>query len=134
MKDVAPRMLLVGSTLFVLAGCGKPTGTVTGIVSQKGKAVNGGLVVLLSETGMKIQARIKPDGSYRASQVPVGTAKVAVALGGPAGLPSIVVPRLPSHLQADPHKTPGTSFSNPDRSGLVCQVSSGDQVYNIDLP
>jgi hypothetical protein len=138
MKKTLPcswKTAVLAAALAAIAGCGS-TGTIHGKVSIQGKAVSAGTVIVVGEDGMTVRARIKPDGSYRAS-LPFGLARIAVDLGGPAGLPPIVVPRLPSNLQRDdkpdrPQTLP--VYSDVEKSPLMCKVGRGQQTFDIDLP
>jgi hypothetical protein len=130
------KAVLLASLLAKIAGCGRSTGTLMGKVSHQGKALSGGTLTLVSESGIKIQAAIKPDGSYRAANVPVGPLKIAVDPRGSA-LPPVLVPRVPEHLRAaddGPGPSIPRSYRDAEKSGLSCQVSGGEQTHDIDLP
>jgi hypothetical protein len=125
---------VLAAALAAIAGCGGSTGTITGKVSVQGKAVKAGTVIVIGEDGTTVRARIKPDGSYRAS-LPPGLARIAVDLGGPAGLPPIVAPRLPKNLAGNHDRLQTFPvYSDVDKSPLMCQVGRGEQAFDIDLP
>jgi hypothetical protein len=131
------KAALLTSLLVTIAGCGRTTGTLTGKVWHKGKALSRGTVTLVSESGLKIQARISPNGSYRVALVPVGTARIAVDARG-SGLPPVLVPRVPANWTRADDAGQGPSipliYRDADKSGLTCDVSGGEQTHDINLP
>jgi hypothetical protein len=127
---------LVLGLLALASGCGGSTGSLTGHVSFKGKKVSDGTVTLVTEEGMRITARIRPDGSFKATEVPVGLVKIAVKSRGQTGLPPILVPRVPDDIpvQTDGGDPVPLSYGNAERSGLTCEVTAGEQTVDIDIP
>src|SRR5262245_3907279 len=98
-------MLIAG--LVVLAGCSRPTGSVSGKVSYNGKVLKGGKVVFVSTNGgQSVSGPINEDGTYLIHELPTGSHKSCVdtsflkgasgpaapigagAPGGPKGPPS----------------------------------------------
>jgi len=83
-QSVVRAALLVafGWVAVFAAGCsGKEnrTGEVHGKVTYNGKAVTAGVVKFFPESGGEpVEASIGPEGSYRATGVPVGRSKVAI--------------------------------------------------------
>jgi hypothetical protein len=124
----------------VLAGCGsreKPTGEVYGKVSVGGKPVTAGMVKFVSEAADEtpVSTGLGPDGSYRATGVPIGRSKVAIEtlmfknltppppgiakqLGGPR---TKYVP-IPD------------KYERPESSGLTVEVERGKKQFDIEIP
>jgi hypothetical protein len=75
--------LLLVSCVFLVAGCGKPSGTVSGHVSYQGKALDHGTVTLFPAEGPGVGGQINADGTYSVSYVPLGKAKVIVTSTDP---------------------------------------------------
>jgi len=73
---VLPLLLISG--LFLVAGCGKPSGIVSGHVSYQGKALDHGSVTIIPTEGPGVGGEIKSDGTYRLTNVPLGKGKVIV--------------------------------------------------------
>jgi len=74
-------MLVVLAGALAVAGCGRSSGTVTGTVTYKGKALKGGSVVFIPPAGGQaatVSAQIGEDGTFTAEKVPVGDVKVTV--------------------------------------------------------
>jgi len=67
-------LLLVGAA----TGCARKKVTVTGKVTLRDKPLTSGVVTFFGEDDNPVSARIKSDGTYSASNVPVGKAKVTV--------------------------------------------------------
>jgi len=75
--------LLVGLTLFGVAGCGPSVGTLTGKVTYKGNALKGGNVTLIpADSGETFSAAIQEDGTYTFEQLKSGKYKVCVDTSG----------------------------------------------------
>src|SRR5262245_20911883 len=132
----------VGWVACFLAGCGggpPPTGEVYGTVTVKQgenmKPVTAGVVKFFPEAGgQPVTTALGPDGTYRATGIPVGRAKVAIEtlpfkdltppppaiakqLGGPR---TRYVPIPPKYEQ-------------PDSSGLTVEVEQGKKLFDIPL-
>ena len=129
--------------LLVLAGCGGPgLATVEGKVTMDGQPVIAGRVIFNSEDGKTaIIAKIAPDGSYRALDVPCDTMKITVtplekierirAQRGTKGKNSGVSEAQAEALEATariPEK-----YSNAGTSGLTFTVKSGTNLHNIEI-
>ena len=140
-------MLVVLAGALAVAGCGRSSGTVTGTVTYKGKALKGGSVVFIPPAGGEaatVSAQIGEDGTFTAEKVPVGDVKVTVDTSylKPA-------PRTgPREYQAPPgHENPNKSsgnsganyvpippkYADPAQTPLKCTVKSGSQKYDIPL-
>jgi hypothetical protein len=129
-------LLLAGLLALAVCGCGKKTGTISGVVTYQGKPLPGGYVNfnVLGPDG-KVQVSksvgIEDNGSYTIAGVPTGEAKITVQ--GPAG-------------EITQAKTAGgmpfrdkPAVVIPDRYGLVDQtdlkytVIVGPQTHDIPL-
>lgn len=119
---------------LALLGCGKGTGSVTGRVAHKGKALAGGTVTLVSEGGIRVTGRINPDGTYKIDEVPVGIVKIAVKASNSPGLPPVLVPWAPEDGEAEASSDIPASYADADKSGLTIVVAAGQLAHDIDLP
>jgi hypothetical protein len=133
------------AALFVLAasvgvlGCGKKVGTVSGTVTYLNKPVTSGEVVFLSEDAKTgAHAHVQPDGSYKATDVPIGTMKVGLVnppLRVPEHDPKVAdspeikeaVKRAALYVPTPP------GYRDPNQSGLTTEVKPGDNTYNLEL-
>ncbi len=126
-----------------LAGCSGPkrvdvTGQVT--YNKSPLAKPGGTIVFVGPDGSQTVASISPDGTYRASQVPVGLNQVAVSYPNPnAKFGKQVASRSRKSAPPPPPTTPPPEpFLTPARyasvttSELSVQVETGT-VFNPDL-
>jgi hypothetical protein len=117
--------------------CGQSKGKVQGMVTYAGKPVSGGMILFVgADKEHPVRAPIDGEGNYQASDVPVGEVKVAV-LGPPPPLKPPPLPKNRNAQSASPQEPSIVSipqqYTNPESSGLTCQVSSGSKQYNIDL-
>src|SRR5262249_42747738 len=145
--------------LFLLGGCGGPSGVVSGKVSYKGTPLNAGEILFLTEKGQLLRSTIDPEGNYSISKVPAGTVKIGVLpamqgppaptvmRGGPPGSgrpPEIPLPKEggpPPEFRdafkpkaADPKlKDFPQKYKEPETSGLTYSASGGSQTYPIEL-
>jgi hypothetical protein len=128
---------------FGLAGCGGPTfAPVEGKVTLDGQAVSAGRVTFYSADGKSaIIAKISPDGTYRAVDVPCETVRVTVApleklerirvQRGAKGKASGISEAQAEALE-NTTKIP-EKYADPDASGLTVTVKSGANTYNIEI-
>ncbi len=71
--------ICVSIALLSLAGCGKPTGSVTGKVTYQDKSLKGGTVAFVGTDGEQSgNATIGEDGSYEIPALKAGTYKILV--------------------------------------------------------
>lgn len=148
--------LLLG---HLAAGCSAKKGTVSGKVTYNGNPLTRGMVTFLPESGQggAFSSPIKEDGTYMVSGVPAGKMKIAVvparvqnktAMTPQAGKSEIdqvsekgkkIMPRLAKKFAGvpEPPKTPSSDFpshySNPEKSGLECMATGGDQTHDIEM-
>jgi hypothetical protein len=100
--------------LLVAAGCNKPaTSTFHGTVSYRGKPLTGGVIYFLGpEPKMQMgMGTIRDDGTYTATDVPVGEVRV-----------SFQVPGLPK------------KFADPNTSQLKYTITPEMSSLDIDIP
>jgi hypothetical protein len=111
-----PRAFAVGLVLLVAAaaGCsGRPTETFGGKVSYRGQPVTSGVIYFLGpapkmQMGM---GTIRDDGTYVATDVPVGEVRV-----------SFQAPKLPP------------KYSDPNKSELKYSITPGMNTLDIAVP
>jgi len=142
------RSLLLGSLFLVVAlGCANPKGNVaasiSGKVTCKGSPVTAGSVVFLTADGTPYGAPISADGTYAASDLPVGPlsvmietesantgAKKAQTYGGKMKM-SPVPPGMEKTGGAY-MKIPG-KYADPKTSGFSVTLKAGQQTQNFEL-
>jgi hypothetical protein len=127
-----------------VAGCGGGgKATVSGKVTYKNAPLKGGRVTF-AVAGKSAQAEIGEDGSYTATDVPTGKAKVAVQtsyLQQLSRAPRYKVPEgAPEGYKAGGDPTAAKRFvkipdnyEDPEQSGLTLDVKSGAQTHDIEL-
>jgi hypothetical protein len=149
-------LLLLG----LAAGCGA-TGTVSGTVTYKGKALKAGTVTFMTDEGGHVfSSEIKEDGTYTVSRVPAGPVKITVRSveaftppgagmmmgrgGGPKGAPGGAADNIkpppgvdmsgfnPSSSNDKAMKIPA-KYKDFATSGLTYTVTSGGQTHDIPL-
>jgi hypothetical protein len=145
-RTISNRQLqtyLVFVLLLAIPGCGggRATATVTGTVNYQGKALPAGTVKFYGPNDQVASALIGDDGSYEATNVPLGPVKIAVSTPLPPP-PEIVkaakegkrrfgvgnVISVDSNAVSIPAK-----YNDPAKSGLSLTVTAGSQPYTIDL-
>jgi hypothetical protein len=92
-----------------------------GRVTLDGRPFTAGTVVFVGPTGSTV-AEIQSDGSYRATNVPLGQVRVLLAPSGPAGA-----------ARDGRSPAPPSRYRSADTSGLTLTVSPGDNPYDIVL-
>ncbi|HMF11173.1 MAG TPA: hypothetical protein VKE94_02675 [Gemmataceae bacterium] len=117
------NLLLVA--LLTAAGCGKPTGTISGKVYFKDKPLSSGIVTFLTTTDA-YRGFIKDDGSYTVSKVPVGDVTIIVTVNPQPN------PAAKSASQSKPVTIP-EKYGDPKTSGQKHTVTAGDQQKDIKL-
>jgi hypothetical protein len=96
-----------------------------GRVTLDGRPFTAGTVVFLSPSGSTV-AEIQSDGSYRATNVPLGPVRVLLAPGGPSAA-------APDGRGPAPQQAPPPRYRSADTSGLTLTVSGGDNPYDIAM-
>jgi hypothetical protein len=105
--------LFIACALPALSGCSKATSTFTGKVTYEGRPVTSGVIYFLGpapEMRMGMGTIIE-DGTYTATDVPVGEVRI-----------SFQAPGVPP------------KYSDPNTSGLVVQITAKMQGYDINIP
>jgi hypothetical protein len=120
-------------------GCAPTVTQVKGKVVYEGELLHSGMVRFVGSDGKEVSAPISPDGDYQISGIALGTAKISVIskpaipagfrnLPGPPG-PN---PSAPTALPENKVDIP-IEYSDPNTSGLTCDVESGSNWYSIQL-
>jgi hypothetical protein len=94
-----------------------------GRVTLDGQPFTAGSVVFVGSAGSTV-AEIQSDGSYHATNVPLGAVRVLLAPSGPSG--------ARAGRGAAPRPAP-PRYQSANTSGLTLTVSSGDNPYDIVL-
>jgi hypothetical protein len=156
-SPLSPRLclLLLALALPSVPGCSggsgrEGMGTVSGTVLYRGEPLRGGTIHFILGKKEKTSLWIRGDGTY-SGEVLVGSARVAVetesvkytdrktmlkkwqqrnpelagkkqaALDLPVSLPTLVYTPIPER------------YSDPDKSGLTCEVTRGAQRHDFEL-
>jgi hypothetical protein len=130
-----------------LAGCGRPTGSVSGKVILKGQPLTAGDVTFIGADQRVASSPIQPDGSYAIPQVAAGKAQIGVTPpikvttgmprgmkmdGGKMGAPGADTAAPPPASAGKPPAIPD-QYLDPTKSGLTYEVKPGPQDYTIEL-
>ncbi len=123
--------------LFLCAlGCGRGERTVTGKVTYRDKPLPSGMVIFVGEDGVvSPPAHLAPDGSYTATKVPVGRARIAV---------DTVPPPPPENRNSKEAMdawraalanfiTVPARYKDPNQSGKTFEVKAGKNTCDIGL-
>jgi len=136
---IAWLFLLLASAL---SGCshGPPAGTVTGTVRYKGEVVPAGMVTFLSASNQGASAPINPDGTYAATEVPLGQVKVTVTTPRPSAEMKKAAKQSKRRFGKGvefPESVDSVSvpdlYGNPAKSPLGLTVKEGSQPYDIEM-
>jgi hypothetical protein len=124
---------LIGLALVWAAGCGKAVGKVTGTVKFKDgtSAPAGTLVNFWSTDGKRVYpGMVGPDGTYMATDVPLGELKVTVTPP-----PEVTQPRTKSSEKAlaKPPPVIPPKYKDLTNTTLKFTVQKGDNTYSIVL-
>jgi hypothetical protein len=130
------RWVILLVLILLVSGCGPRFGDVSGTVKFKGKPMAGGTITFYDANKKPYSSTIATDGSYSISKVPYGRAKIAVyqtidikfeggftAAGGGA---------MPGR-EAPKKETAPSKFSDPEQSGLTCDVNSPSQTHEVTI-
>jgi hypothetical protein len=136
-------LLIIVVGLFFL---GRPTGTVTGKVTFRGKPVYTGSVIIVGKDGVAAAGPIETDGSYAVQKAPVGEVTVGVVSKDPVYLHRISQLRSSrTPIPASALTTPAgldrrkwfpipKEYEEPVHSGLTFSVQKGENnKYDIEL-
>ena len=141
-------VVLFGGLMLGLSGCAR-FATVSGTVKYQGKPLTCGAVTFVDETGRgTMPAYLKADGTYVATNVPVGSVKIVVNALPPE--PALTEPEKSDPEYATKLKEyedsvkaykarvagyvtiPGR-YADPNTSGKTFEVNGGTNVCDIDL-
>jgi hypothetical protein len=105
--------ILVGALLFTLAACAKPSSTFGGKVTLHGQPVTSGVIYFQGPAPKRLMGMgtIRDDGTYVATDVPVGEVRVAFQ-----------APNIPAE------------YTDPNVSKLVYTITSGMTTLDIAVP
>ncbi len=133
-------VVLLSPLLAALSGCHDSRGTVYGKVTFKGEAVPSGTVTFYGPGDQVASASLLPDGTYQATEVPLGEVKVALTTPPPPD------PKAAEKLKNNPYvKMRGITvkqekvvsvprkYSLPGTSGISLTVTQGSQQFDITL-
>ena len=132
----APLVGAVG--LLFLAGCGSPTGVLTGAVRLADQPLTAGQVTVYGPDGQVITVTINPDGTYRVEDVPTGDVRIVVLPPAPSdpggneivkvwGKEGKAAPVAPKEV-----KSPiPARYQDPGTSGLATSVKKGENKYDL---
>lgn len=117
--------LMLFFTLLAAAGCGKPTGNISGRVYFKDTPLTSGTVAFVTDQEA-FRAFIKEDGSYEISKVPEGDVTITVTVNPQPN---------PAHKGGSSSKivTIPAKYGDPKTSGQKYTVKAGDQQKDIKL-
>jgi hypothetical protein len=136
-------ILLVLAASACALGCGTKTATVSGRVSYHNKRVTSGEVLFLTQDGKSgAHAAVQPDGTYQATNVPLGTLKVG--LNNPPPLYYQQLKNRPKGMADDPEMQEAArraaryvptppKYQDPNQSGLTTDVKPGENSYDLEL-
>lgn len=138
-RGLAPVALLA-LLLPALSGCHNARGTLHGKVTFKGEAVPSGTIAFYGPGDQVANAALLPDGTYEATEVPLGEVKVAVTTPPPPD------PKAAERLKNNPMvKERGITikqekvvsvprkYNLPGTSGISLTVTQGSQTFDITL-
>lgn len=130
------RILWIFPILFSLGGCNETaTGDLSGRIILQGKPLPWGNICFLCNNGQVKSSTIE-DGSYRIVGLSTGPARITI-FANPASttpVPPDQRTKHTSHSQTNKSFIPVPArYKNAKSSGLVCNVVSGPQTYDIEL-
>jgi hypothetical protein len=125
--------MLVMCMVFLVAGCGEPTGTLSGTITIEGKPLNCGYVLFQASEGSVESTEIQPDGTYSIEGLPLGSANIAINVPAPPTPgPDGVSADPPEAFEVDPVQIP-EKYGAVETSGLTLDVTKGAQTHDIAL-
>lgn len=141
------RLLRTGWAILLplmLISCGARRGTVEGKITVDGHPVTAGRVFFQGADQQVAFAYISPQGTYRAVDVPAGTAKVYVT--APTRMErekmrrqsqgkgkKLVMPEAGEEPPGSNDVAIPQKYQIPESSGLTCTVTSGTTTFDIEM-
>lgn len=120
------------------AGCSNQqaaTGEVHGKVTYRGQPVSAGIMRFFPAAGGSVSTFLGPQGTYRATGVPFGNARVAIETSGfsklkgpPAHKAKLIRGSLPVYV-ALPER-----YEQPDTAQIAAVINETSVQFDIDLP
>lgn len=136
MKADGGRAILYLS-LSLMLGCGSAgqTGKLTGKVTFEGEPVTEGAVLFVSDSASSVgQTNLLSDGSYRFE---IGKDGLMPGDYAVAILPPMIrtpdTPTSPGGEEPKPVENIPQKYRSTTRSGLTTQVTTGDNVFNVEM-
>jgi hypothetical protein len=126
----ASRAALLAVLTAVGCNSWEQFGTVTGRATLDGRPVTAGKVTFVTARGA-VASDLGSDGTFTASNVPVGSVKIAV-LPPSAFEPPVIMPSAMMSAAANRPAIPGR-YTDAVRSGLSLEVHPGTQTYDIAM-
>ncbi len=125
--------------LACVSACSSGKATVTGKITYQGKSVHSGGISGVGPDGLAVPGSIQA-GQYTISGITAGKVKIGVS-SPPPHLASVnpgagrgSVPKAAPAQEKDPNWFPiPDKFGDPEKSGVVIQVSSGANVIDLQL-
>jgi hypothetical protein len=125
--------LTAAAILTLAAGCGPPTGSITGTVTFDGTPLDGGIISFVPATGNSVAATIQPNGAYSVSGVPPGEAVVVITQGPSLAEQGKTLKEGKSKAPS-PAKSPITEkYGDVNKSQLRFTVQVGPNTYSPSL-
>lgn len=128
------RSLAAVHLLTLVVGCGG-SGSISGVVTCKGKPIiTGRVTAVVGDEGPRV-GLIQSDGKYRIENVPVGLVKLAVESPDPLTQPS---GGDGDNGNKKPTRPPGwialpAKYADASKSGITMDVRSGNNSKDIPL-
>ncbi len=140
-KSCFGSWILIFGLSFLFVGCGSGVNTVSvnGTVAYKGELLKGGNLNFYNTKGEPLSAAIiNADGSFVATDLPKGEAKVTVKTGGVAAMAKMA-PIPPSGTETTPSAAGDGGVAVPEKyhkvetTDLKINVTSGNQKVELKL-
>jgi hypothetical protein len=118
---------------MLVSGCGPHYGNVSGKVTYKGKPLAGGTITFFDSANRSVPANINSDGTFTATKVASGQARVTVS--APMNINFAGADGKGKTVSADAKNAPQlpAKYSDPEKSGITYDVTSGDQTKEFAL-
>ncbi len=131
--------IMVGISFGLLGltiGCGSslpPTGEISGTVTTDGKPVTAGTVKFFPEKGDPVVASLGADGTYRATGIPLGKARISIET---VEFKNLTPPPPGMAKQMSGPRTKyvpiPAKYEKPESSELSIEVEKGTKTFDIN--